>query len=95
MLLKVVLVYLFWFLRFYLFIFRERGREGDREEKKHQCVVASHTHPLLGTWPKTQACALSGNLMGDPLVHRSVLNPLSHTSQGVYLSLSLILELLY
>ena len=26
----------------YLFIFRERGREGEREGAKHQCVVASH-----------------------------------------------------
>ena len=24
-----------------LFIFRERGREGEREGEKHQCVVAS------------------------------------------------------
>ena len=29
------------FLRFYLFIFRERKREGGREGEKHQCVVAS------------------------------------------------------
>ena len=28
--------------RFYLFIFREKGREGEREGEKHQCVVASH-----------------------------------------------------
>ena len=33
------------FLEFYLFIFRERGREGEREGEKHQCVVASHTPP--------------------------------------------------
>ena len=25
------------FLRFYLFIFRERGREGERQGEKHQC----------------------------------------------------------
>ena len=25
------------FLRFYLFIFRERGREGEREGEQHQC----------------------------------------------------------
>ena len=32
------------FSRFYLFIFRERGREGEREgeKEKHQCVVAFH-----------------------------------------------------
>ena len=32
-------------LRFYLFIFRERGREGEREGEKHQCVVASRAPP--------------------------------------------------
>ena len=29
------------FKRFYLFIFRERGRDGEREGEKHQCVVTS------------------------------------------------------
>ena len=33
---------LFIYLRFYLFIFRQRGREGEREGEKYQCVVASH-----------------------------------------------------
>ena len=36
---------------------------------------------LLGTWPTTQACALSGNRTGDLLVCRLVPNPLSYTSQ--------------
>ena len=31
--------------RFYLFILREKGREGEREGEKHQCVVASHASP--------------------------------------------------
>ena len=31
------------FLRFYLFVDRERERE--REGEKHQCVVASHVAP--------------------------------------------------
>ena len=39
--------------------------------------------PSLGTWPATQARAPSGNRIGDPLVHRLALNPLSHTSQGI------------
>ena len=39
-------------------------------------------YPLLGTWPTTQACALSGNRISDSLVCRLVLNLLSHTSQG-------------
>ena len=39
--------------------------------------------PLLGTWPTTQACALTGNQTGDPLVRRPTLNPLSYSSQGL------------
>ena len=38
--------------------------------------------PLLGTRHATQACALTGNRTGDPLVLRPVLSPLSHTNQA-------------
>ena len=31
---------------------------------------------------ETEACALTGNRSGDPLVFRLSPNPLSHTSQG-------------
>ena len=40
------------------------------------------SHPLLGTWPTTQMCALTGNQTSDSLVRKPALNPLSHTSQG-------------
>ena len=40
---EVCLVRFFFFK--ILFIFREEGREGEREEEKHQCVVASHAPP--------------------------------------------------
>ena len=44
-------------------------------------MVASYvTH--MGTRPATQACALTRNQTGDPLVQRPALNPLSHSSQG-------------
>ena len=33
------------FLFLSLFIFRQKGREGEREGGKHQCVVASHALP--------------------------------------------------
>ena len=49
--------------------------------EKGQCVVATHMPPL-GTWPATQAGALTGNRTGNPLVPRLALNLLSHTSQG-------------
>ena len=34
-----------YFKRFHLFIFRQRGRKGERKGEKHQCVVASHVSP--------------------------------------------------
>ena len=46
------------------------------------CGCLSCATPSLGTWPATQACALTGNRTGDLLVHRPALNPLSDTSQG-------------
>ena len=44
------------------------------------CGCLSPT-PYWGPGPETQACALTGNQTGDPLVLRLVLNPLSYTSQ--------------
>ena len=44
----------------------------------------SLTRPQLGTWPKTQAGALTGNQTSDLSVCRLTLSPLSHTSQGIH-----------
>ena len=66
----------------YVCIFRHRGREGERERNIN--VWLPLECPLLGTWPTTQACALTGNQTSDPLVHRVVLNAQSHTSQGAW-----------
>ena len=64
-------------------LFLDRG-EGREEERERNSVWEGLMRPLLGSWLTTQACALTGNRTGDPLVHRPVLNPLSHTSQGKY-----------
>ena len=56
----ILFYFIYFFKIIYLFIFRKRGKEGEREGMKHQYVVASHA-PLLGTWPATQACVLTGN----------------------------------
>ena len=47
-------VFDFFFLRLYLFIFRERGREGEREGGKDQCVVASRVRPSPGPGQKSR-----------------------------------------
>ena len=64
----------------YLFLDRAEGKEKER--KRNINVWLPLPCPLLGTWPTTQACALTGNQTSDPLVCRLALNPLSHTSQG-------------
>ena len=53
-------------LSFCLFIFRERGREGEREEEEHRCVRDTR----IGCMPPAgvQACALTGNGICDPSV---------------------------
>ena len=65
-----------------MYLFLERGEGREEERKRNINVWLPPTYLPLGTWPTTQACALTGNQTGDPLVHRQVHNPLSHTSQG-------------
>ena len=66
------------FLRFYLFISRERGREGE----KYQCMVTSgvvptgdvaHNPGMCPDWESNQR----------PFGLQPTLNPLSYTSQGL------------
>ena len=67
-------------LKIYLFL--ERGEGKDKQGEKNINVWLPLVHPLLGTWPATQACALNGILTGDALVCRPMLNPLSYTGQA-------------
>ena len=45
------------FFKDFIYLFLERGRVGEREGEKHQCVVASHVAPTgdlarnPGMWP--------------------------------------------
>ena len=74
-------IFIFYFFKrfYYLFLERGEGREKDRERNIN--VWLPLACPLLGTWPATQVCALTGNRTGNPLVVRPALNPLSHPSQ--------------
>ena len=65
---------------FYLFL--KRGERRERERERNIYVQLPLVYPLLGAWPTTQACALTGNETSDTLVHSLALNPLSHTGQG-------------
>ena len=57
------------------------------------CLLSA---PALGAWPATQACTLTGNQTSNPLLHRLVLNPLNHTSQGwFFLFILLILYIAF
>ena len=79
---KVLTKYsILFFLRFYLFIFRERRREGEREGENHQCVVASHAPATVDLAHKSGMCPDQESNQ-QPLVCRMMLNPLSHSSQG-------------
>ena len=66
------------FIHSFLFIGERRERE------KNITVWLPFAHPLLGTWPTTQVCALTGNWTSNPLVQMLAFNPLSHTSWVSY-----------
>ena len=65
---------------FIYFIFRGEGREKERARNINVCLPLANSQ--LGTWPGTQACALTGNQTGNPLVPRPALSPQSHNMQG-------------
>ena len=52
--------------RFYLFIFRERVKKGEREGEEHRCV-----RETSGTGLATQAYALTGNQTGNLMLSRA------------------------
>ena len=61
------------FFKDFIYLFLERGEGREKERGKNINVWLPLKHPLLETWPATQACALTGNRTGDPLVHRPAL----------------------
>ena len=76
----LVLVFLFLCI-IYLFLEKGEGKEKGRERNINVWLPLACSK--LGTWPTTQACALTGNRISDLSVLRPALNPLSHTSQGL------------
>ena len=74
------------FFRFYLFIFRERGREGEREKETSmlETSIGCFSYMIqLGVEPTTQASALTRNQTSDLLVYKRMMSSqLSLTGQG-------------
>ena len=71
-------------LKKFLLIYLQ-GREGEKRETNISARDVNWlplSHPQMGTWPTTQACALTGNRTSNFSVFRLALSPLSHTSQG-------------
>ena len=58
---------LFFFLDF-IYLFLERVERKEKERERNISVWLPLTCPLVGTWPTTHICALTGNRTGDPLV---------------------------
>ena len=79
---KKIISRVFFSLRFYLLIFRKKGREGEREGEKHHCVVASRMS-FAGDLACNAGVCPDWESNCDPLVRRSALNPLSDTSQAL------------
>ena len=75
--------FLFFFFKDFIYSFLERGEGKDKERERNINVWLPLTCPPLGTWPVTQACALTGKGTSNPLVRRPALSPLSHTSRAV------------
>ena len=60
--------WLHFFFKDFIYSFLERGEEKENERERNINVWLPLVHPILRTWPATQACALTGNWTGDPLV---------------------------
>ena len=77
------------FLRFFKFIFREGGREGERKEGNIRNIDVQEKHGLVApctppTWDlahKPGMC-LTRKGIGDLLPWRAMPNPLSYAAQG-------------
>ena len=72
---------LFFFLKDFIYLFVEReGKEKEGERNINVWLPSARS--ILGTWPESQACALTGNQTNDPMLRRPALKPLSHTVHG-------------
>ena len=55
----------YFFFKDFIYLFLEKGEGRGKERKRNINVWLPLACPQLGTWPTTQACALTGNRTGD------------------------------
>ena len=55
------------FKKHFIYLFLERGEGREKKRERKISVWLPLVRPLLGTWPGTQACALTGNRTGKSL----------------------------
>ena len=91
--LTYIIYVLFTFLKSLFYLFLERGEGREKEGERNINVWLPLMCPPPGNWPTTQACDLTGDQSRDPLALRLALNPLSHTSWGIYVLLKLFIFL--
>ena len=53
--------FLSFFKKDFIYLFLDMGREKEWERNIRNIDHLPLAHPLPGTWPATQACALTGN----------------------------------
>ena len=66
---------------YFIYLFLERGERKEKERERNINVWLPLADTLLGTWPTTQACDLTGNRTVNPSVCRPKLNPLTELHQ--------------
>ena len=72
------------FLKDSIYLFLERGERREKERERIINVWLPLPHPLLGTWPETQACALTGNQTGIPFICRQALSSTETHQPGLF-----------
>ena len=55
------MTYFILFFKDFIYLFLERGEGREKERERNINVWLPLARPLLGTWPATQECALTGN----------------------------------
>ena len=54
-----ILLFIYLFIRNFIYLFLESGEGRETERESHINVWLPLAYPQLGTWPATQACALT------------------------------------